>query len=98
MTKKEAINISEYYRWIDKIKAKIHSTRTKIALSANSELLRLYWDIGKEIVEKQSKSDWGSKIIEKMAVDLKHEFPDIRFFKKKYLCNEAVVFALFSKI
>jgi len=46
------VNISEYYEWINKIKAKIHSTKTKIALSTNSTLLNLYWEIGKEIVEK----------------------------------------------
>jgi ribosomal protein L9 len=74
------INIPEYYEWINKIKAKIHSTKIKIALSANSELLNLYWEIGKEIVEKQKKSDWGSKIIDKIAVDLKHEFPEIKGF------------------
>ena len=56
---KGEINISEYYEWIDKIKAKIHSTRTKIALSANSELLNLYWEIGKEIVKKQNKAMLG---------------------------------------
>ena len=97
MTKKEAINISEYYRWIDKIKAKIHSTRTKIALSANSELLRLYWDIGKEIVEKQSKLDWGSKIIEKKAVDLKHEFPDIKGFSKRNIYAMRQWYLLYSQ-
>jgi len=94
---REAINISEYYRWIGKIKAKIHSTRTKIALSVNSELLRLYWDIGKEIVEKQSKSGWGSKIIEKMSVDLKHEFPEIKGFSKRNIYAMRQWYLLYSQ-
>jgi len=34
---KGEINISEYYEWIDKIKAKIHSTRTKIEFLFSSD-------------------------------------------------------------
>jgi len=94
---KGEINISEYYEWIDKIKAKIHSTRTKIALSANSELLNLYWEIGKEIVKKQNKSDWGSKIIEKMSVDLKHEFPEIKGFSKRNIYAMRQWYLLYSQ-
>ena len=94
---KGEIYISEYYEWIDKIKSKIHSTRTKIALSANSELLNLYWEIGKEIVEKQNKSNWGSKIIEKMSVDLKHEFPEIKGFSKRNIYAMRQWYLLYSQ-
>ncbi len=96
MNKRE-INISEYYEWIEKIKSKVHSTRSRIALSANSELLLLYWEIGKEIVEKQKKSGWGSKIIEKLAVDLKHEFPDIKGFSKRNIYAMRQWYLLYSQ-
>ncbi len=94
---KTKIDISEYYIWIDQIKAKIHSTRTKIALSANSELLHLYWEIGKEIVAKQNKSGWGSKIIEKMAIDLKHEFPEIKGFSRRNIYAMRQWYLLYSQ-
>lgn len=79
----EEINTSEYYKWINEIKAKIHSARTKIALSVNKAVLELYWEIGKQIILKQNKSNWGSKIIDKIAVDLKHEFPDMKGWSKR---------------
>ncbi len=97
MKKSEKINISEYYEWINKIKAKIHSTRAKVILSANSELLNLYWEIGKEIVEKQTKADWGSKIIEKIAIDLKHEFPDIKGFSRRNIYAMRQWYLLYSQ-
>jgi predicted nuclease of restriction endonuclease-like (RecB) superfamily len=94
---KVEINISECYEWIDKIKAKIHSTRTKIVLSANSRLLNLYWEIGKKIVKKQNKSDWESKIIEKMSVNLKHEFPEIKGFSKRNIYVMRQWYLLYSQ-
>lgn len=93
---KEEINISEYYEWISHIKSKIHSAKNKIALSANSELLGMYWEIGKEIIEKQKKANWGSKIIERMAVDLKHEFPEIKGFSKRNIYAMRQWYLLYS--
>lgn len=94
---KNVNNISDYYAWINKIKAKIHATRIRIALSANSELLSLYWEMGKEIVEKQNKSNWGSKLIEKIAVDLKHEFPELKGFSRRNIYAIRQWYILYSQ-
>jgi predicted nuclease of restriction endonuclease-like (RecB) superfamily len=48
----------------------------KAALSVNSALIEFYWDLGKMIAEKQSA--WGSKLIERIATDLKTEFPQMQ--------------------
>ena len=45
----------------------------------------LYWDIGKEILERQEKEEWGTKIVERLAVDLKNEFPNIKGFSPRNL-------------
>lgn len=54
-------------------------------MAINSQLLELYWEIGKDISERQKVSDWGTKFIEKVAVDLKHEFPEIKGFSRRNL-------------
>ena len=95
--KNDELNVSEYHEWISEIKSKIHSKRIKIALSANSELLGMYWEIGKEIVEKQKKLNWGSRVIEKMAVDLRHEFPDIKGFSKRNIYAMRQWYLLYSQ-
>ncbi|HAO22087.1 MAG TPA: hypothetical protein DCQ37_17435 [Desulfobacteraceae bacterium] len=67
------------------MKSRIRSSQIKAALSVNSELISLYWDLGRMIVEKQSQSRWGSKLIEQLAKDLKAEFPDMSGFSKTNL-------------
>lgn len=69
------INITDFAKWIIDIKSKIHEAQRKVAFSINSQLITLYWDIGRSISEKQEKANWGSNFIEKVATELKHEFP-----------------------
>ncbi len=80
---KEIIESTEYKNWIKNLKSKIHAARTKVALAVTSQILELYWDIGKDITERQSNSNWGSKLIEQVAVELKDEFPDMKGFSKR---------------
>ena len=56
-----------------------------VALSINSQLLELYWIIGRGISEKQKKSKWGSNFIDQVAIDLKHEFPEMTGFSRRNL-------------
>ena len=68
---------SDFLEWITTLKAKIRSARNKLAFSINLQVLELYWEIGRDIAEKQKNSHWGSGFIEQIATELKHEFPDI---------------------
>ena len=43
----------------------------------NTELLRLYWRIGKAILDRQDAEGWGAKVIDQLAIDLRAEFPDM---------------------
>lgn len=79
------IQISDFKTWVKEIKLKIHAARQKVAISINSELIELYWELGKEISEKQKKANWGSNFIEQIAVELKHEFPEIKGFSRRNL-------------
>lgn len=72
---------SEYKDWIKNLKSKIYDARWKIAFSTNSQLCEMYWEIGKDISEKQDKSEWGSKFIAQIAIEL--EFPDIKSFSRR---------------
>ncbi len=76
---------TDFFHWINELKFKIHSARTKVALTINSQLLELYWEIGKDISERQDNTDWGSKFIEQTAIELKNEFPEIKGFSRRNL-------------
>jgi predicted nuclease of restriction endonuclease-like (RecB) superfamily len=76
---------TEFFNWITELKSKIHSANTKAALTINSQLLELYWEIGKDISERQSNSNWGSKFIEQTAIELRKKFPNIKGFSRRNL-------------
>src|SRR5690554_6149293 len=76
---------TDYFHWINNLKSKIHAAQTKVALTINSQLLELYWEIGKDISERQENTDWGSKFIEQTAIELKNEFPEIKGFSRRNL-------------
>ena len=59
--------------------------RRRAALSVNQEQIRLYWQIGRDILERQSSQGWGAKVIDRLASDQKDSFPDIRGFSSSNL-------------
>lgn len=67
-----------YVDWLGDLKSRIRTARTKAALAVNSELVRLYWEIGRDILARQQQQGWGAKVIEQLANDLRHEFPDMK--------------------
>ncbi|MCC7429667.1 DUF1016 family protein [bacterium] len=66
----------EYKQWIVELKGKIRSSQAKASISVNTELILLYWELGKIIVAQENT--WGSKLIERVSKDLQAEFPDMK--------------------
>lgn len=71
---------TNYQQWLAELKQKIRNSQVKAILKVNAELLSLYWEIGKELIEKQVQSNWGDKIISQLAKDLLNEFPGVKGF------------------
>ena len=76
----EIIKLSEYSNWLRDLKQQIKTGQIKAALSVNSQMIMLYWDLGRQISEKQEKSQWGSGFIEQLSKDLREEFPEMTGF------------------
>ena len=51
-------------------------------MSANAEMLRLYWDIGRMVAKKQDAEGWGAAVIPRLAVDLPNDLPEIKGFSE----------------
>jgi predicted nuclease of restriction endonuclease-like (RecB) superfamily len=79
------IDLAEYGRLLASIKSKIRSAQIKAAISVNKALLSLYWDIGELIIKKQTEAKWGDFLIEKLAVDLHGDFPNMKGFSRRNL-------------
>lgn len=76
---------SEYLDWLIILKNRIKQTQIKAALSANREVILLYWEIGKELYEKQETQGWGNSVVDKLEKDLSAEFPDLKGFSRRNL-------------
>ena len=75
----------DYKAWLVDIKSKVRSVQLKAAVKINTELLMLYWELGADIVEKQSKAVWGDRLIDQLSKDLSSEFPDMKGFSRSNL-------------
>jgi predicted nuclease of restriction endonuclease-like (RecB) superfamily len=78
--KANSLNSPDYLRFFADLKARIQSARLSAARSVNRDLILLYWDIGRGIVDKQQTAGWGDAVVERLAADLRAAFPDMRGF------------------
>jgi predicted nuclease of restriction endonuclease-like (RecB) superfamily len=83
---KNQINLpADYGDWLASLKQRIRSARQRALLAANDEQIRLYHDIGREILDRQSKQGWGAKVIDHLSADLRAAFPDMKGFSSRNL-------------
>jgi len=77
--------LTSYDAFLSTLKQRIRTAQVRAALAVNQELVLLYWQIGREILQRQQDEGWGTKVIERLAKDLKREFPDIKGFSRTNL-------------
>ena len=85
MSRKISAIPADYADWLADIKTRVATARQRAALAANAELIQLYWQIGRDILQRQSAQGWGSKVIERLARDLRAAFPEMKGFSARNL-------------
>jgi len=81
----ELVNNQQYRQWLQTLKQRVKQSQQKAALSVNSELIQLYWQLGADIAERQQNATWGDKFLAQLSQDLCSEFPDIKGFSYQNL-------------
>jgi predicted nuclease of restriction endonuclease-like (RecB) superfamily len=76
---------TNYKIWLKTIKQSFMRSQLKAAVSVNSALLEFYWQLGRDIVDKQKNSHWGDGFLTQLSQDLIAEFPDIKGFSLRNL-------------
>ncbi len=76
---------TDYRQFVTDLKSRIASARLSAARRVNSELVTLYWDIGRGIVEKQQALGWGESVVEMVATELRAAFTDMSGFSPRNL-------------
>lgn len=74
-----------YRLFVAELKERVLAARTSAARAVNRDLVLLYWDLGRAIVEQQAKQGWGDSVVEQLAADLRREFPGARGFSANNL-------------
>ncbi len=84
-TENRSVSPVDYAGWLAELKTRIRATRLRVSLAVNVELVMLYWQIGRDILERQAAQGWGARIVDRIAADLRAEFPDARGFSRANL-------------
>ena len=85
MTDTGALIPEGYDEFLRGLKERIRTAQVRAALAVNRELVLLYWRIGQDILERQRQSGWGSKVIDRLAADLRSAFPEMSGFSPRNL-------------
>ena len=94
MTK--ALSHPDYPAFLAELKERILRARTSAARAVDHELVLLYWDIGRGIVEKQQTAGWGDAVVERLSADLRTEFPDMRGFSARSIWEMKRLYLAYS--
>jgi predicted nuclease of restriction endonuclease-like (RecB) superfamily len=69
---------ADYTQWLEALKLRISGARQRALLAVNQEQIRLYHDIGQEILDRQGRQGWGARVIDRLSADLRAEFPEMK--------------------
>ena len=87
----------EYLIFLKEIKERINLAQYTALKTVNKELINLYWDIGKKIVDKQKQQGWGNSIVKNLAKDLQKEYPGISGFSVQNLWYMRQMYVAYRK-
>jgi predicted nuclease of restriction endonuclease-like (RecB) superfamily len=76
---------ADYQALLQSIKIRVQQAQLKAVVAVNTELIVLYWQIGKEILARQEKEGWGTKVIDRLSADLHAAFPQMKGFSPRNL-------------
>ncbi len=78
---------SGYAPLLADLKARVRAAQVRAVLSVNREMILLYWNIGRDILRCQHQEGWGAKVVERLAGDLRAEFPEMHGFSRANLLS-----------
>lgn len=76
---------ADYRLWLGELKARFRQVQLKAAVAVNTALLQFYWELGADIVARQTQADWGSGFLNQLSADLMLDFPEMKGFSKRNL-------------
>ena len=96
----KSINIlnSDYLQWIRQLGTRYRQSQIKAASKVNEELLRFYWQLGKDIVVMRAESKWGTSFYKNLCADLKKALPEAKGFSETNLRYSKTFYEMYSTL
>ena len=76
---------ADYRQWLGELKGRFRQVQLKAAVAVNTAMLQFYWELGADMVVKQTQFAWGSGFLSQLSADLMREFPNTKGFSKRNL-------------
>ena len=83
------VNGGDYQSFRDDVLKRIRSAQYEAMRAVNKEMISLYWEIGRQITERQKALGWGKSVVENLSRDIQAEFPGIQGFGERNIRNMA---------
>ena len=87
----------EYANWIKDLSLRFRQSQIKAAIRVNSEMLRFYFSLGADIVNKKAESRWGDGFFKNLSRDLQNALPGVRGFSEKNLYYMKLMYLLYRE-
>ena len=97
---KKSINIldKDYIHWVKELSSRYRKSQIKAAVKVNSEMLRYYWELGRDIVTKQAENKYGSNFYGTLSIDLKKAIPNAEGLSPSNIRYSKRFFQLYSPV
>ena len=93
------IEIDEQYKkWISEVSKRFRQSQIKAMVKVNDEMLRFYWQLGKELHDRKDSFSYGQGFYKKISRDLRKELPDVKSFSETNLRYMQKFAELYSEI
>lgn len=88
---------SSYREWLTELSKRYRSSQIRAAVKVNEELLRFYWQLGRDIVERLPENKWGSAFYTRLSTDLKATLPEIKSISPRNILYIKCFYDLYSR-
>lgn len=86
-----------YAELLEDLKGRVRTAQLKAVLSVNREMIQLYWDIGRLIVERQEREGWGKGVVDRLAKDIQTAFPGLGGFSPSNVWRMRSLYLAYTK-
>ena len=76
MSKELTIIDRDYTQWVEDLSVRYRQSQVKAAVKVNREMLKYYWELGRDIEEMHVEERWGESVIRNLSADLQRKNPN----------------------